>query len=216
MMGSYKKPDLKAKRNREKVKDYLAYPDKDPFGFFARMKEQYPQLAIYSNREIAKWITMYNEAMVELAVTDGWDGIVLPQDLGFVIVTSCKVPEETAARNIDHATSAKVGMPVAYRNAHSSRYVGKIRYYNDIPRHRFLKHKLWTFKPCRKFKRAVSARFKEGRHNEYKQFSKSFRISDIFRKFRCKIRLSIVDVPVRENMEAWKNYNELRIEDDTF
>ena len=216
MTGRYKKPDLKASRKRIRRKDYLAYPQRDQYRFFARMKETYPQLAQYDNREIAKWITMYNEALADLAVMDGWDGVMLPQDLGFVIVTSCKIPEGSAALNFDFAASNKNGKATPHRNAHSNRYVAKIRYYNNIPRHRFPNHHLWTFKPCRKFQRSVSAEFKKGRYNEYKQFNKSFGIADLFRKNRYRKLSSKVNKQVSDHVQAWNNYDELWIDDGGF
>ena len=64
----YIAPDLHAPRHRIKTHDYLAYPEKDVYGFFATMKAQNPNLAKYSNRDIANWIKEYNRALAQEVV----------------------------------------------------------------------------------------------------------------------------------------------------
>jgi hypothetical protein len=178
----FKGPDLQAKRKREMPPDFLSHPKKDLHGFFARLKQQHPQLVKYSNREIAGWINQYNEALADQVVKDSWNGVMLPEDLGHVIVSACKVPEETALRNIDFNASKHYGVVLHHGNIHSNGYVAKINYFNDIPWHRFKNHHLWTFKPCRKLQRAVAAEFKKGKKNWYRIFTKWSRISYLFHK----------------------------------
>ena len=180
MERAYKKPDLHAPRNRDRVKDFLAYPEKDPYGFFARMKSQHPELAKYNNRAIGKFIEEYNSSLVTEAINNSWGGVALPENLGTIIVSACSVPAEIAKRNIDFNASNRLGIAVPYNNMHSDRYVAKINYVNNIRWHRFKNHELWKFKPCRNFQRSVAAAFKDGKHNWFKQFTKRFRLSDIF------------------------------------
>lgn len=175
-------PNLNAPRNRDMPVDFLNYPARDLTGFFSRMKAQHPQLSSYSNRDLAKCIELYNESLAHEVVNSGWEGVRLPEDLGFVIVSASKVPIETATKNIDFNTSRQLGVCVPYQNFHSSGFVAKINYFNNIPWHRFKNHHQWKFKPCRKLQRAVSEAFKIGRQNYFKHFSKTFPISALFRK----------------------------------
>jgi len=180
MKETYKKPDLNAPRNRKPKNDFLSYPDKDTHGLFAKMKSEHPELAKYKNREIAKWIEMYNKALADQVVSDGWNGVKLPEDLGVVIVSACRVSDETKKRNIDFHTSNQYGKAIPYRNLHCDEKVARIIYYNDIPYHKFENGQLWTFEACRALQRAVSKDFKEGKQNHYKSFSKSRPISTLF------------------------------------
>ena len=177
----YKKPDLHAPRNRNKVKDFLAYPAKDTHGFFARLKDQHPDLRKYTNREIAVLIEECNKLMAHEVATS-WDGVILPEGLGCVVVGAVRISQDAARHNIDYNASKKTGQIVTHRNDHTDGYVAVIKYTNDIPRQKFINHKQWTFKPCRKLKREVAAEFKKGNFNRYRHFSKWYRASDVFRK----------------------------------
>ena len=181
MEWTYKKPDLHVPRNRPKPVDILAYPQKDPYGFFAKLKKRHPNLEIYTNREIAILIEECNKLMADEVATS-WDGVMLPEGLGFVITGLSKLPERIACNNIDYATSNELGIKVPYQNHHSNGYVAKVMYTNNIPGHRFINHGLWTFKPCRNLQRAVSAEMKNGRSNWHKIFTKYFTVTSLFRK----------------------------------
>lgn len=182
MKKTYKSPDLHAPRNRLHVKDFTAYPTKDIHGFFARLKEQYPQLQKYSNKEIAGWIKEYGKQMAHEVATNRY-GVKLPEGLGVVITGLCKPTEHTANNNIDYATSKKLGVLVPFRNNHTNDYLVKINYTNNIPRCRFTNHHLWTFKPVRVLSRAVSAVMKgDAPSSKYMTFTKELPVSGLFDK----------------------------------
>ena len=196
MAKAYKKPNLHASRKREKAVNLLAYPERDPYGFFARTKEQHPDLQQYSNKEIAGWIKSYLEVLADEVVTNR-NGVMLPNDLGFVIVSSCKVSEETSNRNINFKASNEAGYQIYHNNIGCEGYIAKIAYTNDIPYHRLLVDGKVHFKACRALKRAVAAEFKKGRQNRYKRFTKQQPISKLFRKQK-------IGKPTRKQKQAMR------------
>ncbi len=179
---AYKPPDLHAPRSRDKLLDFLAYPAKDPYGFFDRMKQQHPQLEKYSNKQIAGWILVYNKQMAQEVASSRY-GVKLPEGLGAVVTGLSEPTEKTASYNIDYATSKRLGMEVTYRNSHTDGYVAKIYYTNNIPGCKFTGHHLWSFKPVRALSRAVSAIMKdEANWKRYIVFTKRFPVAALFNK----------------------------------
>ena len=182
MNKPYKKPDLHAPRNRKQVKDFLSRPDKDPFKFFARLKQQNPELKKYTNKEIGGWIMAFNKQMAD-EVANTRHGVILPQGLGKVQTGVCKPTEVTAANNIDYATSQKLGFQVHYSNSHTDGFLAKIRYFNNMPRCRFKKYHKWRFKPCRALKKAVSTVMKKDTgYKQYFPFSQRVSATGVFNK----------------------------------
>ena len=206
----YKKPDLNAPRNRTQAVDFLSYPAKDIFGFFAKMKQQHPQLAKYTNKQIAGWITAFNEVMAREVAT-GRYGVMLPERLGAVVVGFSRLPEKSARFNIDYAASGKKGVLVAHKNDHTAGYTASIKYTNNIPRCRFKNHLLWTFKPCRKLSRAVSAEFKSGNFNRHLSVSARFPIANIYKKFKFRKPSWRKVKAEREKEMRLEQYNEFDI-----
>ena len=185
MTSNYRKPDLNAPRFREKVFDIIAYPENATLSFFSRMKEKHPYLAKYSNTEIAKYIKAFNETIAN-AVHTNRNGIALPENLGILMVTTCKVPPGTARNNIDFGASNRLGVAVPHMNMHSEGNVAKINYTTATIRKPFTNQPLWVFKPCRNFQRAVSQAFKNGDQNRYKMTSKQTTVAKLLRKPRIQ------------------------------
>jgi len=208
----FNNPDLHAPRCREMIKDILSYPNYDPYRYFARMKEQYPQMKQYSNRQIALWIEDYNKQMAH-EVASSRNGVMLPEGLGYVVVGNCKLTEVTAKHNIDYAASSKYGVIINHSNYHCEGYVATIQYYNNIPRQRFKNHELYDFKPCRALSRAVSAEFKAGKYNHFIPLSKWSRVANRFHKFKFRKPSWREKKIERERKEAWANYDEFAVFD---
>jgi hypothetical protein len=182
MHKPFKKPDLHAPRKRQQVKDFLAYPHKDPYGFFARLKQQNPQLEKYTNKEIGGWITSFNKQMAD-DVANTRHGVTLPQGLGKVLTGICKPTEVTASNNIDYATSQKLGFQVRYRNGNTDGFLAKIYYINNMPRCRFKKYYQCRFKPCRALSRAVSKVMKtDTGYKQYIHFTQRASVAGMFNK----------------------------------
>lgn len=178
-------PDLHAPRHRVKTMDLLAYPEKDRYGFFTKLKKQHPELVKYTNREVAVLIEECNKLMAHDVATS-WEGVMLPEGLGFVITGLCKLSEKTANNNIDYGDSNKQGIKIPYGNHHSNGYVAKVMYTNDIPWRRFTNHDLWAFKPCRNLQRAVAVEMIAGRSNQHKVFTRNFTVNSLFRKSKIQ------------------------------
>ncbi len=212
MNKTYNSPDLNAPRNRSKLKDFLAYPKDDFYGFFSRLKEQNPQLTKYSNKEIAGCIKEYNKQMAHEVATSRY-GVKLPEGLGAVVTGLCTPTEFTIRHNIDYATSMRLGVAVPYRNHHTNDYVAKIYYINDIPRCRFTNHRIWAFKPVRALSRAVSAIMKgEAASGKYIVFKKSLPVSSLFDK-RWNIKSIRRKAKQQEAIDKWlANYDEFSID----
>gem|GEM_PF-2156030 len=182
MNKHFNKPNLNAPRHRDQAKDFLAYPNKDPYGFFARLKQQNPELEKYSNREIGGWITAFNKQMAD-EVANTRHGVILPQGLGKVQTGVCKPTEVTASNNIDYAASQKLGFQVHYSNSHTDGFLAKISYFNNMPRCRFKKYYQCRFKPCRALSRAVSKVMNtDTGYKQYFPFSQRVSATGVFNK----------------------------------
>jgi hypothetical protein len=209
-------PDLHSPRNRDKIKDYIAYPDKDPYKFFARLKVQYPQLQQYTNRQISDWIHDYNKQMANEVASNRY-GVKLPERLGAVVTGLCKPTQRTASFNIDYSTSGRLGTAVPHRNGNTNGYLAKVYYTNDIPRCRFQGHRQWIFKPVRALSRAVSAIMKEeATYSRYIVFTGQLPVSALFNK-RWNIKsISRRVKKQKKEQEAWikamAEYDELRFD----
>lgn len=173
-------PDLHASRNRTPAINFLAYPNKDPYGFFAQMKTDHPDLQQFTNREIAGWLKAYMKLLAQ-QVIDNRKGVRLPGGLGAVIVGLNKPTGTTERCNIDYNASKQYGFVVAHYNWHTNGYIAKIYYYGNIPRHRLQFHHLIRFKPCRKLQRTVAAVMKNEGYKKYIFFTSSS-VREMFRK----------------------------------
>jgi hypothetical protein len=167
-------PNLHAPRHRVKAIDYLSYPNKDRYGFFASLKEQHPQLSAYSNREIANWIKECNRLLAQEVVSNR-QGVKLPEGLGGVVTGLCKLTAKTANNNIDYTTSKRLGVIVPHRNLHTDGYTAKVFHVSKISG--------CMFKPCRALSRAVSTAIKaEGSYSKYIVFTTKQHVTELFQK----------------------------------
>jgi len=158
--------------------DILNNSNKD---FYAAMKQQYPELDKYSNKDISKIIEHYNKRLAQ-EVINNRNGLKLPDGLGIVVAGACRISRKSAAENIDFKTSDELGQTVIHQNLHSDEYIAKIKYSNELDRHMFDNHHLWFFDACRPLTRTVAAEFKNGNHKNYIVFTTRQHISHLFRK----------------------------------
>lgn len=182
----FKAPDLHAPRARKKPPDLLSDPQKDPTGFFAKMKQMHPHMQQYTNKQIAGWIEEHNKLLAQ-EIIDNRMGIKLPFGLGRIITGICKLTDKTARQNIDYKTSKSIGVQVPYNNAHSFGYIAKVYHTAYLYRCKFKNHRLWHFKPCRKLSRAVSAVVNNGDFKKYIYFTKDFTPAKLFSKPKIKM-----------------------------
>ncbi len=118
-------PSLNAPRHRDIPTDFLSHSAKDPTGFFARMKEQHPELSKYTNRDLAKCIELYNRSLTDEVVSNGWQGLRLPEDLGFVIVGAGTYNEQL----LQHSkTVGRIALNTSQKGSGYLIYSGNLRH----------------------------------------------------------------------------------------
>ena len=177
----FKGPDLHAPRKRTKTKKIITYPQKDPDGFFAATKKQYPSLAEFTNQQLAGIMKVITNILADEVVTNR-HGVKLPGGLGAVVTGTYKPTEKTADYNIDFKTSKELGIQVHYMNWHTYGYMAKI-YYTASTYGCKLKSYRVTFKPCRKLQREIAAVMKtDGGFKRYYPSSSTWPITYSFRK----------------------------------
>ena len=175
-------PDLHAKRNRPKTVKLSAHTRKDPLGFFADTKRQYPSLAEFSNRKLAGIFKVIGETFANEVLTNR-QGIKLPGGLGGVVICLSKPSEKTRLYNIDFNTSKQLGFKVPYSNGLTDGNIAKIYYTANVHGGKFKEKYQCSFQPCRKLQRAVSAVMKtELGYKNYLFKSKKQNVASLFHK----------------------------------
>jgi hypothetical protein len=207
----FKSPDLHAPRNRKKAVNFLSYANKDPYGFFAVMKQQHPDLQSFTNKEIAGWLKAYLKLLAQEVIANR-QGVRLPGGLGAVVIGLNVPTKKTAGFNIDFCLSKRLGIQVPYKNHHSDGRLAKIYYYNNIPWDRLDIHNSIRFEPCRKLKRDVAYEMKSGGYNRYLFFSPNSPIRDIFRKRKLPKADQLYDRKQEVNRGLLANHDEFRFD----
>jgi len=172
--------------------------------FYDTLKEQYPELNIYTNLQINKIVDYFNNVIAQ-EVINNRNGVRLSEGLGIIVAGACKISKETASNNQDYNTSRKLGVSVPYNNLHSENYIAKVKYTNELDRHMFQNHDLWMFDACRNLSRAVATQFKNGNYKNYIVFTSRQHIAHLFRKQKIgkeNVRL------VTKRKEMLDNYDE--------
>ena len=165
-------------------KDRFNIAHRDNSNFYRKLKETYPELKQYSNTQIGQFIKAINKRVAQ-EVIDNRNGVKLPEGLGIIVGGACKLNPETAMKNIDHATSRKLGKKVYYQNQISDQFVAKIKYSNELDKHMFDNYNMWCFDADRNLARAISNEFKkEGGYKKYIVFTTKQHIAHLFRKTR--------------------------------
>jgi hypothetical protein len=171
-MANFKAPDLNAPRFRKKEITVL---NSNIFKEFLKKHPKYKgQVDLKSFRKV---ITKYNENLKN-AVIDNRDGIELPQNLGYLVVTKCERPKK--GTNINYAATIKSGKYVNHRNWDSDNYLAKICYSNYSLKYRFSDRELWAFTPDKKFRQNVSKAFPE-LYNKYIHLTSKTRIYQLYK-----------------------------------
>ena len=154
--------------------------------FYRKLKKQYPELAIYSNAQIAKFIYNYNKRIAK-EVIDNRNGIKLPDGLGVIVAGACGVSKETAAKNINWHEFKKTGVPVVHQNTNTENLVVRIKYTNVLDRHMFDNRQMWCFDADRTLAKAVSIEFrKPDGWKKYLRFTTRQHMAHLFRKHKIK------------------------------
>lgn len=190
----FKKPDLKASRNR--LKKYNVQTKE----FFNDFRNKYPEYKHLKDTELRKKLRLINEWIIE-EILNTRDGVELPQGIGYMFIGSC--PKKTSP-NPDMQKSYIYNQVVNNKNYESDEYLAKIFYTNFETKYRFKFHNTWGFSACRKFKRGVKPVYIEN-YTKYLKVDNFKKISSVFRKNIIR------DLKNKEDELLLQTYNDLDI-----
>ena len=148
MRSTYKKPNRKAPRFRNKVKRAL---DQD---FFVKLTKMYPDLTI-SRQDVRKILNTFHAIAIQV-IAETRDGFEFHEQLGNIIVGKFKT-QEIWKGNVPE--SIKYETKIDYLNWEQNEWICKIFYSNFASKYRFRNAALWAFEPARSMKKSVSKAF---------------------------------------------------------
>lgn len=196
--------DPKAPRFTKEIFNILNPGNKD---FFNDLKNKYPELKIYSNKQITKFIIAYNKRVSE-EVINNRNGVKLLDGLGVIVAGACSISKDTTLNNINWKELQDTGTQVSHQNINTDNYIVKIKYSNELDKHMFENRQMWCFDADRNFSRNLAAEFKKpDGWKKYIVFTTKQHISHLFRKTKIK-NTEKKEVRVKEILE---NYDEFAI-----
>jgi hypothetical protein len=170
-LENYKKPDLKAPRFRPDCLNILTPKD------LAEFKKKFPQYKKIPDTKLKSIIKTLNINTWKQTI-ENRDGVELQEGLGYLFIGSCAHP---TGRNINVPLSLEHGKKLKNMNLGSDSYLAKIFYSSFASKYKYEFRKLWKFKGCREFTRAVNKAYKEN-YKMYVQVDKNFKVSELYKK----------------------------------
>lgn len=150
-MKEFNKPNLNAPRYRPEVHTIMSKE------FFESFKKKYPKYNNLDNKDLRKIIKSFNTSLYQ-AVIDNRDGILLPEQIGWLFIGTCQSPKKV---NIDFAKSNKYGVIVSNKNWETDGKLAKIFFTSYALKYKIKNREFWNFTACREFKRSVSKSYPE-------------------------------------------------------
>lgn len=192
-LEDYKKPDLKAPRYRPKSLKIL---NDSALREFKKKYPQYKDLPDKFLRSIVKNqnITIWKEAIAYR------DGVELQEGLGCIFIGSCMPP---SGSNINVPLSLEHGKKLKNMNLGSDGFLAKIFFSSYTSKYKFDFRKLWKFKGCREFTRAVRHSYPQN-WKMYVQVDKSFKISMLYKK---TIKRQIMEKQSAKNLTEYNEFD---------
>lgn len=185
-------PDIKAPRFR---KTYLNVINPEFINEFISEFPEYKDLKeLESAEKTTKTVKLFNEYICK-HVIDNRDGIDLPERLGVVFVAS-KKPKTNMT---DLGQSMKLNQIVKNLNLETNGLRSTILYSKHSRNHGITISTIWSFFPCRNFKRAVSKAFKSN-YNMYRRIERKYEIERLFKERK--------GVTIKRDIPVYKSYNE--------
>jgi hypothetical protein len=175
MCASFRKPDLKAPRFREKKFNILSKQ------LFVEFREKYKEHKDMSYEQFKDIITTFNNNLYN-GVIDNRNGIELPEGLGFIFIGTCP---PTKKPNIDYKKSMEYGVVTNHKNWDSNNNLMKIFYTNSKVKYHLQNKQLWAFEGVRDFKRTASKTYRD-EWTKYVVVDKTKRISAMIDKVKKK------------------------------
>jgi hypothetical protein len=197
MMSNFRKPDLNAPRYRPKVLNVL---NKELWKSFLI---KYPQYKGLTYKNFKKIIGDSNRVLWENVINNR-DGVELPESLGFIFLGSCYVKNKNKV-NINYGKSIKEGIKISNNNWESDGLLGKIFYTNYSVKYKVQDRQIWTFVPCRYFKRSVAKEYPEN-WTKYVKVDDRMKVSRLYTKITYKNYLTEL---TNKNLV---NYNEFDLD----
>jgi hypothetical protein len=192
MAKTFKKPDLKAPRFREKSVQVLQVD------LFKKFKKKFPEYEM-TYEQFKQIIITYNNKVAE-GIIEYRDGVELPESLGYIFIGSC--PAMTKRVNIDYKKSAQYGVITQHRNWGSDNKVMKIFFTNNLVKYKLQNKDIWVFVPNREFRRTASKCYLQD-YNKYMMINNNRKISMLFKEGLNKREAAMQKFKV-----ASENYNE--------
>lgn len=197
MVREFRKPDLNAPRFRPKVYNVL---NRDLWKAF---KEKYPKYANLTYSKFKDIIAKSNKVLWE-SVVEYRDGVELPESLGYMFLGTCGI-KSYKRDNIDYGKSIKSGVKVSNNNWDSDGKLGKIFYTNYAVKYKVRDRQIWTFRPCRQFKRYVAKQYPEN-WTKYVKVENQIRISKLY------TALTYIQFEKKNTEIKLKDYNEFDLD----
>lgn len=192
MMTTFNKPDITAPRYRKKT---------EGVGFskiLKQFKDKYPQYSDVSKDTFKKVIVTHNYNMREV-ILNSWEGVVLPTNLGHLVLGGCKVHKE----NVNVPESIKQGKRILHKNWETDGHVAKIYYSNWDSTYLLRNRELWMFEAAREFKRSAGKAYRDNWKNFF--INGVFNVSKLYKKTIIAQKLKKLEVKVSDN------YNEFNM-----
>lgn len=196
-METFEKVDLSLPRYRAKTQEM------DNIKFFKALCKKVPKAKELGHSKVKKLIKEFNESIADVVI-ENRDGVELLEGIGYIFILSCKVKGK---ENVDYAKSKKYGVKVLHKNWETDGKVGKIAYTNCKVKYKIKDSKVWMFKPCRKFKKAVSKAYLED-WTKYIELNRNEKVSALIDK-----QVKRKDYGKMINAVKLKTYNEFDLND---
>ncbi len=177
--------------------------------FYKQLKEQYPNLQKYTDKQILTFIEGFNRYMTEVCA-DYRDGVTLPANMGIMMI--CTFGQRNFA--IDHNMSKQLGRRVHHKNDHSDGFGGGVYYStyqtregSSTPIRMYLNCELWTMVSCTSFRRTINKCYTTD-WKKYHALPKSRRYADMIETYQKQLKTKKIVKQIKDT------YNEFDFDDN--
>lgn len=124
--------------------------------FFRENPQFKPFKHVYSYQQLTDLLKNFHLNITKLAI-DNRDGVLLPERLGWIFLSSIKKPKRT----VNEKLSNELGYDIGYSNNHTDGKLLKINYRSAAKAFNFENKDLWKFYPAQNFQDKASKAFSE-------------------------------------------------------
>jgi len=185
-------PDINAPRFK---KTYMNVINKDFLNEFKELHPEYKDMKEFENVKTSSALAVKLNDYICKHVIENRDGIDLPERLGVVFVAS-KKPKTNIT---DLGESIKHKQIVKNLNLETNGLRSTILYSKHTRNHGITISTVWSFFPCRNFKRAVSKAFRKN-YLMYRRIERKYEIEKLFKERK--------GITVERDIRVYKSYNE--------